>query len=63
MTREEKKKKAIAVAIAYFLEQEKEAKLPVKFYEDCGWVKVHKKIKMKKRMVIQRRGRLLRNEF
>ena len=59
MTQEEKKKKAVLVAVAHFLEQEKSTIL----CSDANkkfWAKTGKAMIMNKIAIVQRRGRLLK---
>lgn len=61
MTREEKIKKAVAVAVAYYIEQEKtellaERKNKVK----TGWIQASKTIQMNVQRMIQQRASIAR---
>ena len=59
MTRIEKIKKAAAIAVAYYLEQQK---LQCASTGDCNsrksWVNTSKAIQMRGRMIMQQRGRV-----
>ncbi len=57
MTRAEKKKKAVAIAVAYFLEEE--AKAMQDFKARNMWVVTGNQIMMENRARVQRRGRVL----
>jgi len=59
MTREEKKKKAALIAVAYYLEQEKSV---CRENPDCNsWSRVGRETRMNDRTVVQRRGKTLRS--
>lgn len=59
MTREEKKKKAVLIAIAYYLEQEKEACKGNPNFN--SWSRIGRETRMNDRTVVQRRGKTLRS--
>ncbi len=60
MTLSDKKKKAVAIAVAYFLEEEKkEAAALEDFKARNMWVSMGKEIIMQNRAMVQRRGRVL----
>lgn len=59
MTYQEKKKKAVAIAVAYFIEQEKAA-LNEQNASRKPWGGMGKSVIMANREVVQRRGRLIR---
>ena len=61
MTREEKIKKAISVAVAYHIEQEKAEALKLQNSSTTSWSRTGVEMMMTKRKMIQRRGRILRS--
>jgi len=60
MTREEKIKKAALVAVACYLEQEKNDSICNPSANNNNWVQTGKMMIMNKRMIVQRRGKLLK---
>ncbi|MGF7138456.1 hypothetical protein [Roseimarinus sediminis] len=57
MTREEKIKKAVAIAVAYYIEQEKTAlKAETSVKAGTGWNQAGKAIHMNMKRMIQHRG-------
>jgi putative IMPACT (imprinted ancient) family translation regulator len=61
MTREEKIKKAISVAVAYHIEQEKAEALQLQNSSTTSWSRTGVEMMMTKRKIVQRRGRILRS--
>lgn len=61
MTLAEKKKKAAMIAVAYYIEQEKAALENDQNPNKITWSRTGIEMIMNKRMVMQRRGRLLRS--
>ena len=61
MTREEKIKKAVLVAVAYHIEQEKAEALKCEVAKTSSWSRTGIKMMMTKRKIIQLRGRNLRS--
>ena len=61
MTREEKIKKAVLVAVAYHIEQEKAEALKCEVSTISSWSRTGIKMMMTKRKIIQLRGRNLRS--
>ncbi|MRT92956.1 hypothetical protein [Ancylomarina sp. 16SWW S1-10-2] len=61
MTREEKIKKAVLVAVAYHIEQEKAEALKCEVSTTSSWSRTGIKMMMTKRKIIQLRGRNLRS--
>lgn len=61
MTLAEKKKKAAMIAVAYYIEQEKAALATEQNSSKVSWSRTGLEMTMNKRMVMQRRGRLLRS--
>jgi hypothetical protein len=61
MTREEKIKKAVAIAVAHYVEQEKAEALKVENSTNNSWSRTGIKLMMTKRKVVQLRGRGLRS--
>ncbi|MCY1634856.1 hypothetical protein DF185_17065 [Marinifilum breve] len=61
MTREEKIKKAVAIAVAHYVEQEKAEALKVENSNSSSWSRTGIKMMMTKRKVVQLRGRSLRS--
>ncbi|MFA8435378.1 MAG: hypothetical protein ACEPOZ_12740 [Marinifilaceae bacterium] len=61
MTREEKIKKAISVAVAYYIEEEKAEALKVEESKNGSWARTGVKMMMAKRKIVQLRGRSLRS--
>lgn len=60
MTYEEKKKKAIAIAIAYYLDQEKaKASDDTKNGQPGNWQAAGRTIQMRNRQLVQKRGRVI----
>lgn len=61
MTTYEKKRKAAMIAVAYYIEKEKENELKSNGNNrQCSWSQTGKEIAMNNRSVIQSGGRLLR---
>lgn len=61
MTREEKLKKAVAVAVAYYIEQEKSEILAERRNKvKTGWNQASKTIQMNVQRMIQQRGSIAR---
>jgi len=56
MTREDKLKKAVAVAVAYYIEQEKADMLMAEKRHKTGWNQASKTIQMNVQRMIQQRG-------
>lgn len=61
MTQAEKKKKAVMIAVAYYIEQEKAELANTENANHVTWTRTGIEMNMSKRMVMQRRGRLLRS--
>lgn len=61
MTREEKIKKAVAIAVAHYVEQEKAEALKVESSINGSWSRAGVKMMMSKRKLVQLRGRSLRS--
>ncbi len=61
MTREEKIKKAAAIAVAHYIEQEKAEALKVGNSTNSSWSRTGIKMMMTKRKIVQLRGRSLRS--
>ncbi len=59
MTREEKKKKAIAIAVSYYLEQERAESMKLTPNKANSWSRMGQMLNMGKRRVIQSRGKIL----
>ncbi len=59
MTREEKKKKAIAIAVSYYLEQERAELMNMAPNKLNSWSRMGQMLNMSKRRVIQSHGKLL----
>lgn len=61
MTRSEKIKKAVAIAVAYYLQQEKASAIEQRPVNSrTGWLNASKAIQMSGRQIFQQRGRIAR---
>ncbi|WP_321516790.1 hypothetical protein [Marinifilum fragile] len=61
MTREEKIKKAVLVAVAHYIEEEKAEALKLENSINGSWSRTGVKMMMSKRKIVQLRGRSLRS--
>ena len=61
MTREEKIKKAVAIAVAHYVEQEKAEAMKVDNSTNGSWSRTGVKMMMTKRKIVQLRGRNLKS--
>ncbi|RXQ92198.1 hypothetical protein EO244_11655 [Ancylomarina salipaludis] len=61
MTREEKIKKAVLIAVAHHIELEKAEALNVESSTNGSWARTGIKMMMSKRKIVQLRGRNLRS--
>ncbi|GAB7088017.1 hypothetical protein [Marinifilum fragile] len=61
MTREEKIKKAVLVAVAHYIEEEKAEALKLENSINGSWSRTGVKMMMSKRKIVQLRGRSLKS--
>lgn len=59
MTKREKLKKVVAVAVAYYLEQEQKSAVSAnQSYNNKRWVSTRQAMHMRERIMVQQRGRM-----